>query len=168
MVTPSMLTCSQESRAPFAMIRDPPVEVENRLASLMRTPGVRAGDYLAQRRGLRVEQGSRRSDLHCLLHFADLQAEIQARLLVDLDYETTCPGSAEALRAHLDAVFTGNEVSNLILAVCPGLGCPPHAGCGLRDVYDDAGHNGATLIGDGSENSCIERLPAQWTGAGRE
>ena len=76
MVTPSMLTCFHESLAPFAMIREPSVEVEKSVGSLTRTPGVRAascanvrpfrgrltirsgGDNLAQCSGFGIEQRS--------------------------------------------------------------------------------------------------------------
>ena len=105
-----------------------------------------------------MQQGRGGSHFDCLLHVADLQTEIQPRLLIDLNHDVTGARGAEAGGLDFDGVLAGIQVTDFELAVRGGLCRAFDSGGGLRNAHHCVGDNGAARIGYGSKDSCVERL----------
>ena len=146
-------------------MREPSVVEVYCEGSATRTPGVSAAScvklrpierqvdhafgahHFAQGRVFRLQQRRRAHHLHGLLHLAQLQAEIDTRLLPDLNHDACAAFTAEARRAHLHGVFARNQVAHLVGAIGAGDYAVRDTRGGGSDRDGGVGHHGATRIG---------------------
>ncbi len=96
-----------------------------------------------------------------MLHIADLQSEIQASLLVDLNDDAARACRAEPRRLHLDAILAGGQIADLIFAVGGARRGALHARGSLRNRHGSVGDDGAARVGYDSKNSCVKGLARQ-------
>src|SRR4029077_19408168 len=71
-------------------------------------------DYTSDRGVLRLQQGHSGVHFHCLLNRTNLQREIHASLLTQLDHHTGPAFSPETGDVDLHGVLTRNQVTNLV------------------------------------------------------
>ncbi len=117
-----------------------------------------ARHHLAESGVLGLQQRGRGAHIEGLLHIANLQAEIQPRLLIDLDDDIAGSRGAEARRLDLYRILARDQIPDLIFPVGGAFRRALNAGGCLRDVHRCIGDNAAAGVGDCSKDSCVERL----------
>ena len=108
--------------------------------------------HLPQRGFVGVQQGRFRADLHPFALRTDLHAEVNARLLVQLQCDALARFRLEARHFDGDLIFTRVEQREVVVA---GVGCqfrPLHTSAGVGDAYFGPGNDGGGSVADGSQD----------------
>ena len=122
------------------------------------------GHHFSQSRILGLQQRRGGRDLHRLLNFADLQLEVNAGLLVDLDHNAGAASGAETWSLDLDSVLAGYQVADIVFAVGSGLDGARDARGLIADRHVRRGDRGSSRVRHRSNNTCIEGLGSQRQG----
>jgi hypothetical protein len=115
-------------------------------------------DDLAEAAAGGIEQGGLPRDLDRLAHAAELELDVQGRVLADGQPDPRLDELAETLHLRLDAIGAWDQESRGVDAVGLGHGLPADAGAFVGDGDGDSGKGASRGIGDPAEYGAAKLL----------